>query len=273
MIIIRALVAAIHVGPTAAVTVLAALLAVAMSVPWSTGIVVVLAVFLNQVSVGLSNDALDAPRDLQAGRWDKPIAQGVLPPGVAWSVAGGAALASVILSLLIHPLVGLWQGVFLLAGWAYNLGLKATLWSGVCYALGFGALPVLVGYASPSAEFPGWWVVFVAASLGLSAHFANVLPDLAVDREQGVRGLPQRIGRDGVPGALVGLTLASAVALLVGAGFESLPYTAPAAVIATGLSVVGALRSRMFQPGALPFRLSMAAALVMALALALGLVL
>lgn len=262
---------ATHSGPTLAVTALTAVLAVAFSVPVNAALLVVIAVFLNQASVGISNDAIDSARDTEAARWEKPIARGELSLSVAWSVAGVAALASLVLSLLIHPLVALWQGVFLAAGWAYNLGLKSTVWSGACYALGFGALPVLVSYAGDAPQFPPWWVVFVAASLGVSAHFANVLPDLLVDRNQGVQGLPHKLGARVVPAVLVGVTVTSAAALVVGSGAASAALTTPAALLSVGLAVWAALRSRAPRPGALPFQLSMAAALVMAVGLALGL--
>jgi 4-hydroxybenzoate polyprenyltransferase len=265
------LVQAIHTGPTLAVTALAGLLAIAFSVPLSAALIVTLAVFLNQTSVGISNDAIDSPRDIEAERWEKPIARGALSLPLAWGVAVVSALSSMALSFLIHPMVALWQGVFLAAGWAYNVGLKSTLWSGACYAIGFGALPILVSYASTTPQFPPWWVVFVAASLGLSAHFANVLPDLLVDRLHGVRGLPQRLGARVVPGALVGLTLASGIALVLGAGTATAAFTTPAALLSLGLATWAAVRSRAPLPGALPFQLAMAAALVMAIGLAVGL--
>jgi 4-hydroxybenzoate polyprenyltransferase len=271
MTTLRAVVVATHVGPTMAVTVLAGLLAVAFRVPWENSVLLVFAVFLNQVSVGISNDALDSQRDTEAKRWEKPIASGALTLPLAWSIATVAAVASVTLSLIIHPLVALWQGVFILAGWAYNAGLKATVLSGACYAVGFGALPILVSYAQNVPQFPPWWVVFVGACLGLSAHFANVLPDLLVDHRHGVRGLPQRLGVRVVPGTLVALTLVSGLALVVGAGATALWFSAPAAGIAVGFAVIAARAARSPRPGPLPFQLSMAAALVMALGLAAGL--
>lgn len=266
-----ALAKATHPGPTSAVTVLAGLLCVAFSVPPRAAALVILAVFMNQVSVGLSNDALDSARDGAAHRWEKPIASGALSLRVAWSVAGVAAMSSIALSLVVHPLVALWQGVFLLAGWAYNLGLKATLWSGACYAVGFGALPVLVSHAPELPLFPPWWVVFVAATLGLSAHFANVLPDLVVDQRQGVRGLPQRLGARVVPVALVLLTVGSGAALVSGAGHERAWLTIPAALLAVVIVIVAALVAKRPHPSTRPFELSMVAALVMAIGLALGL--
>ena len=261
---------ATHLGPTLAVTALAGLLAVAFGLTWSSSVLVVVAVFLNQVSVGISNDALDVHRDRDAKRSDKPLVRGDVSLGVAWSVAGGALVGSLVLSLLINPLVAVWQAVFLAAGWAYNAGLKSTLWSGACYAIGFGALPILVSFAAPTPQFPAWWVVIVAAGLGLSAHFANVLPDLHTDHLHGVAGLPQRLGPRFVPVVVVGLTLVSGIVLVVGVGSPGFGVTLPTAVVALGLAVVAALLAQKPHQTALPFQLSMTAALVMALGLALG---
>ena len=271
MLTLGALIRATHLRPTLAVTALAGLLCAGFGVEWDTAIVVVLAVFLNQASVGISNDAIDSPRDTEAKRWEKPIPAGDLSLGLAWSVAGIAAVASLVLSFLVGPLVALAQAVFLAAGWLYNLGLKATVWSGACYAVGFGSLPVVVSYAAPPSQFPAVWVVVIAALLGLSAHFANVLPDLGTDLTQGVVGLPHMLGPRVVPAALVVLTLVSGVVLVVGAGSAGFVATAPSAVAAAALGFWAAWASRKPDPGALPFQLSMAAALVLAMGLAVGL--
>ena len=271
MLTLGALIRATHLRPTLAVTALAGLLCAGFGVEWDTAIVVVLAVFLNQASVGISNDAIDSPRDTESKRWEKPIPAGDLSLGLAWSVAGIAAVASLVLSFLVGPLVALAQAVFLAAGWLYNLGLKATVWSGACYAVGFGSLPVVVSYAAPPSQFPAVWVVVIAALLGLSAHFANVLPDLGTDRTQGVVGLPHMLGPRVVPAALVVLTLVSGVVLVVGAGSAGFVATAPSAVAAAALGFWAAWASRKPDPGALPFQLSMAAALVLAMGLAVGL--
>jgi 4-hydroxybenzoate polyprenyltransferase len=268
---VGALIRATHPGPTLAVTALSGLLCVGFGVEWGTAILVVIAVFLNQASVGISNDAIDSPRDTEAKRWEKPIPAGDLSGRVAWIFAGIAGMASLVLSFLVGPVVAVSQAVFLAAGWAYNLGLKATVWSGACYAVGFGSLPLVVSYAAPLPQFPPVWVVAIAALLGLSAHFANVLPDLGTDRTQGVVGLPHLLGPRVVPGVLVMLTLISGVTLVVGAGPASLVATVSAAGVAGGLGFWAAGASRKPDPGPLPFQLSMAAALVLAIGLAVGL--
>jgi 4-hydroxybenzoate polyprenyltransferase len=106
-------------------------------------------------------------------------------------------------------------------GWAYNLGLKSSLASGVMYLLGFGLLPAYAGSTVPGHIAPRWQVTVAAALLGLGAHFANVLPDLAADKATGVGGLPQRVAAMWGPGAVrtvaLVLLLTASVLLLLGA--------------------------------------------------------
>ena len=65
-----------HPGPGLAVTVVAVLLGVAVGLePWRVA-VLGLAMLFDQVSVGLSNDWIDADRDRAVGRTDKPVARG-----------------------------------------------------------------------------------------------------------------------------------------------------------------------------------------------------
>lgn len=271
MLKVTGLVRATHPVPTLAVTALAAVLCLGFGVSWDIALMVVGAVLFNQASVGISNDALDNARDSESQRWEKPIPAGHLSLKTAWIVAVALAVASLVMSLAVGPLVALWQGIFLAAGWAYNLGLKGTVWSGACYVVGFGSLPVLVSYAAPSPQFPAWWVVAIAALLGLSAHFANVLPDVGMDRSQGVVGLPHRLGPRAVPLVVMVMTGISGVILVVGAGPGGFFATIPAGALALSLGVWSALMSRKPDPGALPFQLSMASALALAVGLAVSL--
>ena len=52
--------------------------------PWRL-VLLTLAVFCGQLSIGLSNDAIDAPRDRAVGRTDKPIARGEVSERLAWA--------------------------------------------------------------------------------------------------------------------------------------------------------------------------------------------
>ncbi|CAM5644301.1 hypothetical protein SCALM49S_04886 [Streptomyces californicus] len=79
----------------------------------------------------------------------------------------------------------------------YNLRLKATALSWLPYVSGFGLLPAAVTLTLPGQPWPRWWTVAAGALLGLAAHLADTLPDIAADRAAGVTGLPHRLGAAG----------------------------------------------------------------------------
>lgn len=211
---VRALVGACHPGPTAAVTVLAVLLGVGVGESPARVVLVGLAVLAGQLSVGWSNDAVDAARDTRTGRLDKPAATGAVRAQVLWVAATSAAVLAIVASLVLGVRAGLVLLVLVTAGWAYNLGLKGTWLSGLAYLLGFGALPAGV-YLAAGVSVP-WWAPVTGGLIGLGAHVANVLPDLADDAATGVRGLPHRLGPR-VSALLLGASL-SAAAVVAAAG-------------------------------------------------------
>src|ERR1700732_1547013 len=194
MVRLRALFIASHPGPSLAITAMATVLA-AEAAPTGFGPVLVApAMLAGQLSVGWSNDACDAARDVAAGRTDKPVARGEISVRSLWvaavvSVVAALAMAAAI-SLLTMGILALLVG----AGWAYNLGLKSTPWSGVMYLLGFGPLPAYAASTLPGQPAPRFWVCVAAALLGLGAHFVNVPPDLGADLRSGGRGLSRRAG-------------------------------------------------------------------------------
>lgn len=218
---VRALIIASHPGPSLAITAMAALLA-AEAAPHGTGPVLAApAMLAGQLSVGWSNDACDARRDAAAGRTDKPIATGAISVRAVWIAAIVAVLAAFAMALAIGVVTALILAVIIGAAWAYNLGLKSTPWSGVMYVAGFGPIPAYAASTLPGHPAPGWPVTAAAALVGLGAHFANVLPDLAADEATGVNGLPQlvasRWGPAAVRAAALLLLLAASVLLLLAA--------------------------------------------------------
>jgi 4-hydroxybenzoate polyprenyltransferase len=214
---LRALIASSHLGPSLAITAMVAVLT-AEAAPHGFGpVLLVPAVLAGQLSIGWSNDAFDAPRDAASGRTDKPIPAGSISRR-AVAVAAVAALAvALLLSLAIGEVTALANGVMIAAGWAYNAGLKSTLASGLMYVLGFGPIPALAASTLPGHPAPRPWITAAAAMLGLGAHFANVLPDLAGDKATGVRGLPQQVaarwGQGAVRAIALVLLLLASVAL------------------------------------------------------------
>jgi 4-hydroxybenzoate polyprenyltransferase len=232
---VRALAAAAHPGPTVAVTLLTVLLGVGVGLRGDALAVLVAAVLTGQLSVGWSNDAVDADRDGLSGRQDKPAATGRVSRTTLWVAAAAAGVATVAVSLLLGWGAGLTALLLPAAGWAYNLGVKSTAFSALAYAVGFGALPAAVYLAT--GRTPPWWSVAAGALLGVAAHIANVLPDLAEDAEAGVRGLPHRLGR--LPSTVV-----MAAVLVVAAGVVALGRAGPTTVaisMGAALAVLGAL--------------------------------
>jgi len=248
-----------HPGPTVAVTLLTGLLAVAAGSSPGEGVVVVTAVAAGQLTIGWSNDLIDADRDRAAGRVDKPVASGQLAPGlVRWALAAALVLA-VALSLLAGWRAAVVHLVLVVgSGWAYNLGLKSTLWSWVPYAVAFGTLPAWVWLAVGAGwTWPPVWMIVVGALLGVGAHLLNALPDLDEDGRTGIRGLPHRLGARRTR-LIAPLLLLVASALVVWAPGEPVPGWAWLALaLCVGLAVV-AWTGR----GRAPFVAAMALALV-----------
>lgn len=267
----RALIGAAHPGPTLVVTAVATALAIVSGLPLGTVAMLGAIVLTNQLSIGWSNDALDAGRDRADRRTDKPVARGEISERSLLAIALVSATIAVGLSLTLGPLVAAAHAVFLLAGWAYNLGLKRTLAATLCYAAGFAVLPLLVTFAAspPAAATP--WAIGMGALLGVAAHFTNVLPDLADDRAHGIAALPHRLGARASAtvalGALAATTAIGIVGPLAGGAELSAVSIMGAAlslacVLAGAIVVVRAHASRWL------FRIIMLAALAAVLTLA-----
>lgn len=258
----RALWGASHPGPSVVVTVLAVALGLAAGLPpWRLALLAT-AVLAGQLSVGISNDAIDARRDRAVGRADKPIARGDVSVRVAW----GAAVAMVALALVLSLLTGLWMAVAhaiaLASAWAYNAGLKNTALSIVPFVVSFGLFPSLATLAAAEPAPAAPWATVAGAALGAAVHLTNVLPDLDDDARTGVRGLPHRLGerRSRLLAASL-LTGASAVLAATGRGLSARGRGALLALntVLAGVAVTGAGRA--------PFRAASAMALLDAVAL------
>lgn len=259
MVRVRALLIASHPGPSLAITAMATVLA-AEAAPSGFGPVLVApAMLAGQLSVGWSNDACDAARDAAAGRADKPVARGEISVRSLWVAAVVSVVAALAMSAAISLLTMGINALLIGAGWAYNLGLKSTPWSGVMYLLGFGPLPAYAASTLPGQPAPRFWVCVAAALVGLGAHFVNVLPDLAADLRSGVRGLPQLVAARWGPGAARAAALVlllSASALLVAEASPARRWIAVAGLgVSCLLAVAGAVGT-----GRTPFRAALAIA-------------
>lgn len=265
---IRALWGSTHPGPTLVVTALAAALGVAVGLePWRLALLT-LAVFAGQVSIGISNDAIDAPRDRAVRRTDKPIARGDVSERAAWTAAVGAVVAALALSAPLGFGMLAAHAIFLASAWSYNAGLKATAFSIVPFLVSFGLLPSLATLAAPDPRLAAPWAWIAGAALGAAVHLTNVLPDLDDDRATGVRGLPHRIGaRASAVVAAAGIVL-GAVAVLVGAAggdlgtVDAIGWVFFMAVVT--VAVITAVLALVRPPTRTLFRLVMLAGLLLA---------
>ena len=256
---------ACHPGPTIAVSTLAGVLAVG-SGAGARSVLIVAAVFTGQLSVGWSNDWVDADRDIAVGRPDKPVVDGRVAVGTVRAASLSAAAACVVLSFLLGWAAGAVHLVAVASAWSYNLGLKRTAWSWAPYAVSFGLLPMALALALPGRPTAAWWVVAAGALIGVGAHGTNVLPDLLDDAATGIRGLPHRLGAAGTAVGSAGALLAATVLLVVAPAGPITAGGAVGLVVATGVAAAGtvvALRSRHSR---LPF---LAAIIVAAVAVVL----
>jgi 4-hydroxybenzoate polyprenyltransferase len=239
------LLAAAHIGPSLAVTLLAGLLTAAQGLEPARAALVVGAVLAGQLCVGWSNDLVDLSRDRKAGRSDKPLVAGAVSPRVVAAACAFSVLACVVLSLACGLVAGLVHLVCVGAAWAYNLGLKSTVWSWLPYAVAFGGLTAFVALAD--AGLPPWWWPVGGALLGVGAHLLNVVPDLDDDAATGVRGLPHRLGRRWIaPTAAAVLVAATGVVLVGGSPPLALALVAAAVVLVLAAVVVASTGRRPF---------------------------
>jgi 4-hydroxybenzoate polyprenyltransferase len=265
---VGAFVRACHPEPTAAVTALATALAV--SAGRGAGSAWVTAAFLSgQLSVGWSNDWIDAERDRRTARADKPVQRGEVSPTALRTAALLAVTACVPLSLAMGRLAGLVHLAAVAAAWAYNARLKSTLLSWAPYAFAFGMVPSIVTLGLRGEPWAPWWATAAGALLGVGAHLANVLPDLADDAATGVVGLPHRLGGP-VTAALSGVLLLAATSMLAFGPGRPGPLVAAALGVAAAVTATGLWLGR--RPGSrAPFRAVLVVAVVdVALLLARG---
>lgn len=252
------LVLASHPGPTAAVTAFGTALALGAGGGWRS-LLVGAAVLAGQLSIGWSNDWVDAARDAAVGRTDKPVGDGRVPVATVRTAALIAAASCVVLSLAAGWAAGAVHLVAVASAWSYNLALKRTAWSWAPYALSFGLLPLFVALAV-GADGARWWAMAAGALLGVGAHGTNVLPDLLDDEATGVRGAPHRIGRRATvvvsAAALLGAT--TLVVLAPPGAPSSVPTTL--LVVAVAVTVAGAAVALARPRSKVPFVASIAVA-------------
>lgn len=215
---LRAFVVTCHPGPSIAVTAVSCILGASLGYQPSRLLVLGAAILAGHVSIGWSNDWLDAARDAAVQRRDKATVTGVIGPAAVRNAALIAAAAAIPLSFALGLLAGIVHLIGVLAGWSYNAVLKSTPVSIVPYIVFFSLLPLVVTLGLPEPKPAAGWAIAAGALLGAGAHFANVLPDLDDDARTGIRGLPHIVGARASGVAAFVLLIAGAATLTWGAG-------------------------------------------------------
>lgn len=185
-----------HPGPVffhlIAVT-LIALLATWPHFIWGILALVVAAHAAMQLSIAVLNDYCDRELDAR-GKQSKPIPRGLVYPHEALTAGLLLIVLMLVLLLPLNPLALLISLLYLILGQGYNLGLKATPLSGIVFALAIPLIPVYafvgVGRITPIV----FWLVPVAALLGVTLNLANSLPDIEADAAEKAHTLAVVLG-------------------------------------------------------------------------------
>jgi 4-hydroxybenzoate polyprenyltransferase len=185
---------AAHFGPTVIVTTASFLLSLSQY-SLIDSLRVAIAIFAGQLVVGWSNDLIDAPLDIAAHRTKKPIVGKEIDIDQLRKSIVFALFAALLISL-ISPLglIGtLIHFLGLLSATLYNFQLKSTILSPLPFMISFGALPWAIYL--PTGNQPPLWLFIDFMLISVAFHFFNVLKDFQWDINQGILGLPQRLGR------------------------------------------------------------------------------
>lgn len=176
------------------------------------------AVLVVQLVMGLVNDLLDVDDDRAAQAPQKPVAEGIIPPGNASFAIAVLLLLAIPLSLQNGTEAGIFLLVTLVVGFVHNRFLHRTGFSWVGWSATFALLTYFVTLGGWSKEADGsepfTSFVVLSATLGFLVHFLTSLPDLVIDNRSGVRHLPLRTAlRTGAPRLTVLTLVATALVL------------------------------------------------------------
>lgn len=211
---------AVHPRQAVALAVVVGVLVALTGRPAREVVVSAAAVLVAQAIMGLVNDLFDVDRDRMGGAKNKPIADGLIPPGNASFVVAVLLLLVLPLSLQNGTTAGLYLLATLVVGLVHNRWLHATALSFVGWAATFALLTAFITFGGwgPDADgsAPLTWFVVLSALLGVCVHFLTALPDLVVDNQARTRSLPLRVAlRTGAPVLMVASILATVIVVAV----------------------------------------------------------
>ena len=170
-----------------------------------------LAMLGGQLAIGAVNELVDLPFDA-VGKPGKPLPSGDV------SIRGARVM--VVIGLIVMVAFGWRFGALPFAlltagtglGIAYDLWFKRTVWSWLPYLLALPLLPIWV-FASLGKPEPRLLLLYPLGALAtVGVHFAQSLPDVAIDRAAGLPTATSRLGQR-LTFAIAWLTTLSAPAL------------------------------------------------------------
>ncbi|MFM8730522.1 MAG: UbiA family prenyltransferase [Candidatus Limnocylindrus sp.] len=228
---LRALIRLTHPLPTLLNAIAAAALATVAGAPSRTAALVALTMRGVHTCMGATNDFIDRDRD--AGRPEKPLARGQLPPRAALLVAAAGLTTGLAAAAQVSWLTLLLAALGALVGFTYNVWMKRTALSWLPFAVGVSVIPAFA-WSTVSSVLPApiLTLSLVALPGGAALALQNSLADRVLDAERGMRSVAVRLGETRALGALVVLHAVTFTALLL---------TAPSSTSPLLLSVAGLL--------------------------------
>ena len=153
-----------------------------------------LAMLGGQLAIGATNELVDRPFD-RAGKPWKPLVSGDV------SIRGARVMVVVGLLMMVAfgwrfgPLAFTLLSAGTALGIAYDLWFKRTVWSWLPYLLALPLLPIWV-FASLGKPEPRLLLLYPLGALAtVGVHFAQALPDVAIDRAAGLPTATSRLGQ------------------------------------------------------------------------------
>lgn len=230
---LRALLRLTHPLPTLLNAIAAAALATVAGAPPNAAALVALTMLGVHTFIGATNDYVDRHRD--AGRPEKPLARGQLPPRAALLMAAAGLTAGLTAAAQVSRLTLVLAALGALVGFTYNVWLKRTALSWLPFAVGVSIIPAFA-WSTVSSVLPApiMTLSLVALPGGAALALQNSLADRVLDAERGMRSAAVRLGEARALGALVVLHAVTFAALLLTAPSS----TSPLLLSAAGLLLV-----------------------------------
>jgi 4-hydroxybenzoate polyprenyltransferase len=170
-----------------------ALFATYPHITWNIVGLIVAAHAAMQLSIAVWNDYCDRQVDASTKK-NKPIPRGLIRSQEAFIIGLLLIVIMVFLLLPLNLLALCISLLYLALGQSYNFGLKSTPWSGIVFALAIPLIPVYAFVASGRIIPFIFWLVPVAALLGIALNLANSLPDIEDDRANNAHTLAVVLG-------------------------------------------------------------------------------